>query len=566
MLALAAALSALLTASTSADVFVFLTTADQAHLFESLPSIPLSAASATPSIRVEKQTKYQPIVGFGAAITDAAAWVLSTAKPFDELMELLFADHSKGGVSLGMLRVPMGVSDFSVSYADGNITYADTRDDWSLEHFSTSHDDAYILPVLRRARQLNPDVKIVASPWTAPLWLKTGHQVAPQIGEGSLLDTPQAYETYAEYFVRFVQEYRAKGVVVDYLTLQNEPSHSGCGTMPCMFLPEWQEATLAIKVGEKLKAAGLTETKILAYDHNWGSQAGVKVSGPAYPTAMLKNSSVSPWIGGVAWHCYGGSEAAQTPVHDLDPTKEVHMTECSGGGWSGPWHSNFISNIRRLFVGGVNNWAQSAVLWNMALDEHAGPRCQGGACCTDCRGVVTVPSNATSLDAVTRNVEFYSLAHFSALVPSGSVRIKTQRGPHTSPDSDGISSTTNVTADHGKSCSTYCAAPDACGWTKEYSCPWAAKPGSAGRAGDDGSAGYECCCVDRTAASQHCGGNGTRSDTGSLQFTGFLTPAGETVLQVLNPTDADTLKFSVADEGRGFEFSLPPGLATFRWR
>ena len=115
-------------------------------------------------------------------------------------------------------------------------------------------------------------------------------------------------------------------------------------------------------------------------------------------------------------------------------------------------------------------------------------------------------------------------------------------------------------------CPTYCAAPDACGWTKEYSCPWAAKPGSAGRAGDDGSAGYECCCVDRTAASQHCGGNGTRSDTGSLQFTGFLTPAGETVLQVLNPTDADTLKFSVADEGRGFEFSLAPGLATFVWR
>ena len=162
---------------------------------------------------------------------------------------------------------------------------------------------------------------------------------------------------YAEYFVRFVQDYQRKGVLVDYLTLQNEPSHGGCGTMPCMLLPEWQEATLAVRVGQKLQAAGL-KTKILGYDHNWGKQSGVAVSGPAYPTALLSNKTVAPYIGGIAWHCYGGSESAQTPVHNLAPDKEVHMTECSGGGWSGPWHSNFISNMRRLFVGGSNNWAQ----------------------------------------------------------------------------------------------------------------------------------------------------------------------------------------------------------------
>eukprot|EP01052_Picozoa_sp_SAG31_P018291 SAG31_NODE_1291_length_8975_cov_26.197274_3_plen_121_part_00 len=117
--------------------------------------------------------------------------------------------------------------------------------------------------MLRDAKRWNPSLKIVASPWTAPLWLKSGEQRAPRIGEGSFLDEPRAYETYAEYFVKFVQEYRRKGVLVDYLTLQNEPNHGGCGTMPCMLLPEWQEATLAIRVGQKLKAAGLTETKIL---------------------------------------------------------------------------------------------------------------------------------------------------------------------------------------------------------------------------------------------------------------------------------------------------------------
>ena len=123
----------------------------------------------------------------------------------------------------------------------------------------------------------------------------------------------------------------------------------------------------------------------------------------------------------------------------------------------------------------------------MALNEHAGPRCQGGACCTDCRGVVTVPSSASKMAEVTKNVEFYSLSHFSALVPAGSTRIKTQRGKQTlhSP---------------GGSCGAYCA-KGGCGWTKEYSCPWASKPGTKGRAGDDGSQGYECCCVERTSAS-----------------------------------------------------------------
>lgn len=155
----------------------------------------------------------------------------------------------------------------------------------------------------------------------------------------------------------------------------------------------------------------------------------------------------------------------------------------------------------------------------MALNEHAGPRCQGGACCTDCRGVVTVPSSASKMDAVTKNVEYYSLAHFSALVPAGSTRIKTQRGKQPLHSPDGA-------------CGAYCAT-GGCGWTKEYSCPWAAKPGTKGRAGDDGSQGYECCCVERTSASQPCGGNGTAPSSGSLQFVAFRTPGNETVLQVL---------------------------------
>jgi glucosylceramidase len=545
-------------------VSVTLTTTDQSSLFAPQPSIPLGVAPSAPTIRIDGAAggSYQTMVGFGAAITDASAYVLHTAENYEELMMLLFGSRDHGGISLGMLRVPMGVSDFSMSYASGNITYDDTPGDWALEHFSTAVDDAHTIPVLRRARSLNPNVKVVASPWTAPLWLKTGRQAPPVIGEGSLLDTDQAYETYANYFVKFVQEYERKGVRVDYVTLQNEPSHGGCGTMPCMLLPEHQEAKLAIKVGQKFKMAGL-DVRILAYDHNWGKQGGVPISGPAYPTAMLNDPAVNQWLGGVAWHCYGGSEAVQTPVHELDPSKEVHMTECSGGGWSGPWGSNFVSNMQRLFVGGANNWGQSTLLWNMALDEHAGPRCLGGACCTDCRGVLTVPSNATSMADITKNVEFYSLAHFSYFIPQGSVRVKSQRAPQGG----------ELTRSGSSQCSAYCnASSAACDWTKQYSCPWAKTPGTKGRAGDDGSVGYRCCCADRTGTSDPCGGNGTAPAPGngaSVQFVAFVTPppASETILQVLNPSSEPQKVAVVVENGKlGFEYTLEPGLATFAWK
>jgi hypothetical protein len=211
------------------------------------------------------------------------------------------------------------------------------QNDWELEHFSTAHDDSYILPVLRRALQINPSLKIVASPWTAPLWLKTGgggrcgdyctttgcgwtaqyscpwaknpgtsgragndgsvgfscccvdrtSESMPcggdnsstgvgSIGTGTLIDTDQVYSTYANYFARFVSEYARKGVTVDYVTLQNEPGHDGCGTMPCMKLTPGQEGRLAITTAAAFAAAGLG-TKILGYDHNWDA--------PSYPQA-----------------------------------------------------------------------------------------------------------------------------------------------------------------------------------------------------------------------------------------------------------------------------------------
>jgi hypothetical protein len=243
------------------SVRVYTTTTDQSHLFAEQPRVPLNPLPPTPrpqpTVRINSTIVHQEMVGFGAAITDAAAWVLHSAPAelSNRLLQLLFspfsassssdapcADEKRGcaeavadgllscatdlcptcpkagdcdrtcgfcraaadaGLGLSVVRISMGVSDFSRSYALGNITYADTPGDWALEHFSTDHDDAYILPVLRRAKELNPALRVMASPWTAPLWLKDPPGQAPdQLGAGTLLDTPQAYDTY-------VYQYRA---------------------------------------------------------------------------------------------------------------------------------------------------------------------------------------------------------------------------------------------------------------------------------------------------------------------------------------------------------------------
>eukprot|EP00936_MAST-01D_sp_MAST-1D-sp1_P002853 g2853.t1 len=281
-----------------------------------------------------------------------------------------------------MLRISIGVSDFSVNYTLGSQTYDDVpsgsgaTEDYNLTRFSLDRSRQFLLPALKRILAANPALRIVASPWTAPVWLKT-HFAG--IGGGTLASTDDAFAAYARYLVRVASEFAAEGVPLAYLTLQNEPGHGDCGTMPCMKLSAEQEAQLALLVAQGLKAAGLgNTTRILAYDHNWDNAA--------YPSALLSNRTgafaAAEAFAGVAWHCYGGDVSAQAKLHEQfaaqRPGLETHMTECSGGSWSPDWADNLLWNQQNLFIGGVNAWSTSVLLWNMFLDEHNGPHCEGG--------------------------------------------------------------------------------------------------------------------------------------------------------------------------------------------
>jgi glucosylceramidase len=409
---------------------VHVTTADRSLLLADRGTVPFGdAPAAAPTIDVDPSQRFQTMEGFGASITDSSGSVLYRldADRRDAVMRDLFdPEHGDG---LGYLRQPMGASDF----VDGpHYTYDDVpagHTDFGLRHFSIAHDRAQILPLLRRARQLNPALKVLATPWSPPAWMKTGGSL---IG-GRLIDEPRVYDAYARYFVKFLKAYAREGVPVDAVTVQNEPQNRHPRAYPGTDMPVAQEVKLIEALGPALRRAGL-RTKILAYDHNWSEHPDDIASTPPgespeteYPFDVLA-SPAARWVAGTAFHCYAGDPARQTELHDAFPEKGIYFTECSGShGATDPPEWIFESTLRwhtrNVVIHTTRNWAKTVVNWNLALDPSGGPH-NGG--CDTCTGVVTVGPGQT----VTRNAEYYTLGHVARFVRPGAVRIaSTSFGP-----------------------------------------------------------------------------------------------------------------------------------------
>jgi len=355
------------------------------------------------TITVDESSQFQQMEGFGASFTDSSAWLvynkLNSAQRTD-LMSNLFSPTN--GIGLGLLRQPMGASDFS---AVGNYSYDDLpagQTDPNLTSFSINHDLAYIVPVLKQALQLNPAVKIIGSPWSAPGWMKTSGSM---IG-GNL--KPEAYTPFANYFVKYIQAYQTQGIPVNYVTVQNEPLFIP-GGYPGMGMPATVQASFIKNYLGPAFAASNIKTKILAYDHNWDVIN--------YPETVLADADSAQFVSGVAWHWYGGDVSAQTIVHDEYPNKDAFITEASGGSWQSGDANAFRAVLDNLIINGSRNWARGVVLWNMALDINNGPT-NGG--CGTCRGVVTIDQNSGN---VTYNVDYYALGHASKFLKPGAYRI-----------------------------------------------------------------------------------------------------------------------------------------------
>jgi glucosylceramidase len=359
------------------------------------------ARSQSLTISVDDTRKYQQIDGFGASLTDSSAWLFwnkLTEPQRKEALQKLF--DPKKGIGLSILRQPMGASDFAlVDYSYDDVSPGET--DPELKHFTIDRDRQYIVPVLREILAVNPQLKIIASPWSPPGWMKTSGSM---IG-GTLL--PSSFAPLARYFARFVQAYEAAGIPIFAVTPENEPRNIPAD-YPGMGMTAEEQATFVRDyLGPAFRDAHL-KTKIMVFDHNWDMID--------FPTTILSDPRAAHFAAGTATHCYGGSPEAQTKLHDSFPAKDIWLTECSGGEWQ---KGNLLVAQSSLIIETTRNWAKSVVLWNLALDQNHDPHLGG---CHDCRGVITI-DHSTSPAAIIPTVDFTALAHAARFVAPGAFRI-----------------------------------------------------------------------------------------------------------------------------------------------
>ncbi|MFD7428478.1 ricin-type beta-trefoil lectin domain protein [Streptomyces sp. NPDC059818] len=357
------------------------------------------------NITVDENTRYQTFTGGGASFTDTAAYLMKSSGALsqatrDATMKKLFSPTD--GIGLSFVRNPMGGSDLArTGYTYDDIPAGQT--DPSLGKFSIAHDLEDVLPLTRQARELNPALTTVASPWTAPAWMKDNGQL-----NGGWLKA-ENYGAYADYFVKYLQAYRDQGVPVDYVTAQNEPTC--CSGYPSM---SWNGSGLAYftksELLPRLQSAGLS-TKVLAHDWNWDTY-------DAYAAATVNDAEVRnhPNFGGVAWHGYGGDVSKQTAVHDQYPSTDAFQTEHSGGTWIADQQREDMLNI----IDYTRNWAKSVTKWSLAVDQNRGPH-NGG--CGTCDGLITVHDGDGSSGQVDYNIEYYTMGHLTKFVRPGASRI-----------------------------------------------------------------------------------------------------------------------------------------------
>lgn len=359
--------------------------------------------------------RFQSVDGFGFAITQASCYNLLKMSAEDRSSFLREIFCRTRGLGSSLIRVCIGGSDFSLD----EFTCCDTP---GIENFAMHESDVrYLFPVLDEIMRINPNVKIIGSPWSCPRWMKiTENGGAPyDKWTGGRLN-PEYYEAYAEYFVRWILAMEQRGYPVYAVTLQNEPLNRGNSMSLYM---SWQDQLAFIKkgIGPAFRKAGLS-TKVLAFDHNYNYD---NISGQRdYPLHIFEDAEASSFVAGSAWHNYGGNVSVLDGIHGAYPDKEIFFTEASIGQWNYDFASCLINDFRDIFLGTLGRYGKGVTLWNLMLDDQGRPNRPGG--CTTCFGAVAVSSSDYSLKGLTRNSHYYNVAHCSKVLLPGAVRLGTE--------------------------------------------------------------------------------------------------------------------------------------------
>lgn len=382
----------------------WLTTADRISLFAEQPQrlIFNNAKNSGPVIDVNDSVRFQTMDGFGFALTGGSAQLLMQmgSKQRSALLKELFT--TKGtAIGVSYLRISIGSSDMN----DHVYTYDDMpagEDDPSLEHFSIAEDQKSVIPVLKEILAIDPKIAILASPWSAPSWMKTNDK--PKAG--SL--RPEMYDIYARYLVKYLQTMASEGIHISALTIQNEPLNEN--NTPSMHMTSAEQDTfIKNALGPLFHKDGI-QTKIILYDHN--------LDKPEYPLDILADPVASQYVAGSGFHLYEGQVDAMTRVHDAYPDKGIYFTEQMVIQPDDKAPLDIASPVSHIVIGATRNWSKIVLLWNLAADEHFGPHTDNGGCPV-CQGAITIKGNDVS-----RNLAFYTIAHVAKFVRPGSIRIE----------------------------------------------------------------------------------------------------------------------------------------------
>ena len=358
-----------------------------------------ASGAAENAIVLEPEKKYQEILGFGCAFTDASCYMFNQLSPVvrEKLFHELFHPSELG---LNVCRTCIGSSDYSTTV----YGYDEGEPDPQLERFSIEHDREYILPMMRQARGVNPDLFLFSSPWSPPGWMKAG---------GSMLGGSMRKKylpNYAQYFLKFLLAYAAEGVPVQAVTPQNEVDTDQDGRMPaCIWAQEYEIEFVGKHLGPLL-AQNNINTKVWILDHNynlWGRAV-----------AELDNPDVRKYCNAIAWHGYVGTPDMMSKAHEMHPDAEMYWTE-GGPDYTAPDYLTDWAQWGKTFTSALRNWCRAITGWNLALDEQGRPNIGP----FPCGGLVTIHSQTRE---ITRSGQYWAFAHFSRTIRRGARRIESQ--------------------------------------------------------------------------------------------------------------------------------------------
>lgn len=383
----------------NAQAIQYITKGDKSQLFLEKKIVSSNAQNVHAIIEVDDKKSFQTMEGFGFALTGGSATLID-ALPIAKKKALLKEIFGKGpnGLGVSYIRISMGASDLDAevfSYCD--LPKGET--DKALKHFNLSQDTLHLIPIIKEALKINPALKIMASPWSPPVWMKSNGQ---SMG-GHLLK--EFYESYALYFAKYIKAMQAKGIHISSVTMQNEPEHGGNNPSLLMTADE-QKEFLRDYLGPKFNEAKIN-TAVVLYDHN--------ADHPNYPISILDDPKAKSFASGTAFHLYLGHESALSTVHNAHPDKQLYFTE-QWTGAKGSFDGDLFWHTEHIVIGTINNWSSAVIEWNLAANARFEPHTPGG--CTECKGAFTIQG-----EEVSRNVSYYIIGHVAKFVAAGSKRI-----------------------------------------------------------------------------------------------------------------------------------------------